>query len=497
MYLLIVMAKSKLLFIFCISFIGGIFISTFFDLPKILILCLIGTGVMMLFFLYKNAVIFAAGLIIIGLILGFWRAYEFKDKIDENHISFYNGEEVSLEGVVLSEVSKKKSKIEFELGKIWLEGREIGGKVLIFLPRYSDVKYGDLLKVKGKLIEPQGFENFDYKGYLSQFKVYSQMFSPKVEVREHDKANFLLSEIFKVKEKFNESLARSVPEPESSFARKLTSGEKNSLDDDVIEAFKETGMSHVIAISGLHVSLIAALILAVGNKVNRKVSLIVTVIFISIYVVFTGASASVVRAGIMGSLIILSSNVGRLSNIRNAIVLAGVAILAINPMLLEYNVGLHLSFLSVFGIVYIAPFMQKVLKFLPSSFKVREVFAITLSAQLVTLPIVLFNFKVISLISPIANFLILPSIPISMIFSFFAGFAGMLFPEIGIFLGLFAWVPLTYGIRVAEWCSKIPFSSFQFKRIDFALVFVYYLSIAVFYLFYKHFCNLKKIKGVV
>jgi len=167
----------------------------------------------------------------------------------------------------------------------------------------------------------------------------------------------------------------------------------------------------------------------------------------------------VVRAAIMGGLLILARREGRNYRINNAIIFAGAAMLFFNPYLLRYDASFQLSFLATLGLVYLAPHFNKWFSRLPNFLSFRTNLAATLSAQVMTLPVILFGFGRFSLIAILANVLILPVIPLTMLFGFLAGLIGFISLKIAAIFILPAWFMLSYQIWVVKILSLLPFAS--------------------------------------
>lgn len=174
---------------------------------------------------------------------------------------------------------------------------------------------------------------------------------------------------------------------------------------------------------------------------------------------------------------------GRLSNPRNALGLAAVIMLMINPKLLRYDVGFQLSFLATISIMYLSSYIKKYLVFLPKLFKIRESAAMTISAQFLTLPIIVYNFEKLSLVAPITNILIVPLVPISMILGGLAGFLGFISDYLGQVAAYPVWMLLSYKIAVVEKLAAIKYSYYEIYDLWWGWILVYY--ILSFYLIYR------------
>jgi competence protein ComEC len=142
-----------------------------------------------------------------------------------------------------------------------------------------------------------------------------------------------------------------------------------------------------------------------------------------------------------------------------ALLIAGVAMLLINPYLLVYDPGFQLSFLATLGLIVLAPFIESKLHLVPTTFQAREFLTATVTTQLFVLPLLLFQIGAFSVVSVIVNVLVLPMVPVAMFFTFVAGVGGMLVTELGILLGFVAHLSLSYIILIAKLFSGLPFAA--------------------------------------
>ncbi|MEK7087606.1 MAG: ComEC/Rec2 family competence protein, partial [Patescibacteria group bacterium] len=191
----------------------------------------------------------------------------------------------------------------------------------------------------------------------------------------------------------------------------------------------------------------------------RRLIFWIVITSIIVFTLIAGAGASVVRAAIMGGLLVLASREGRFYKVTNAIVFAGALMLFFNPYLLRYDVGFQLSFLAALGLIYLAPHFNHWFANLPNFLSFRNNLSATLSAQIMTLPIIFWEFGRFSLVATIANVLILPAIPVTMLFGFLAGLSGFISLKIAELLILPAWLLLSYQIFVVKFLSILPWAS--------------------------------------
>jgi competence protein ComEC len=209
-------------------------------------------------------------------------------------------------------------------------------------------------------------------------------------------------------------------------------------------SFNRMGLSHITAVSGGNIVILMSILLPclIFLGMWRTQAFYVALASIWLYVIMVGFPSSGARAAIMGSLLLLSQKLGRQNTSSRTIIIAASLMLLANPWLLLHDVGFQLSFLASMGIIYLKPiidrliFLEKLEKSPVDGNKLRyvtDIISVTLSAQIFTLPLVIYHFGTISFVAPITNVLVLPIVPFLMIFGFLAS-------VFGVFSGFFSWV---------------------------------------------------------
>ena len=264
-------------------------------------------------------------------------------------------------------------------------------------------------------------------------------------------------------------------------------GNRSEISPEVLESFNLTGTRHIIAISGLHITIITVmlmyLLLAIG--INRNKAFYLAVLAMAFFVIMIGLPPSAVRAAVMGGLVLLAVKVGRLNSSLNAIVFAAAAMLIINPDLLRHSVGFQLSFAAVLGIIYLFPILEKysekIIKSDLAAYRfVRSVILITLSAQIATLPILINSFENLSLSSILANVLILPIVPAIILGSFLAMAGGGVSLLLGQIISWPIWLMVTYQIKIIEYLAGCSWSAISIKIFPAWAFGIYYFLLAGF-----------------
>lgn len=441
---------------FCLGFLSGIFVANSFS-----DFCCAGRwmffAVCFCFaFKFKSKILW----LICGISLGVFRFFvSLPDFSDANFISYYNGsEDFHFEGEIVREVDARVDSqyLTIEVAEPFY------GLVYAKADRYPEYDYGDFVSVSGELSEPFFLEDFSYKDYLARYGIYSVSYYPMISVIEVGEGNLFWEAMFFLKEKFEKALNEIFPEPTASLASGLLLGSRKGMPDEILENFRISGLTHIVAISGYNITIVIAFVGAIFSFMSKRRQIIFACVFVALFALFVGASAAVVRASIMGIIGLTAIWFGRQNVTLNAMILAATVMNIWNPKIILWDVGFQLSFMATLGIVYVSPllkfFCENRLKcffsIVPESLGIRDALILTLSAQTASLPIIFNNFGRISWVAPIANMLVAPLIPLAMLFSFGAAVLylfGMKFP--GLVVGYYAWFFMEGICWVAELAS--------------------------------------------
>ncbi len=497
-------SKAKIFLICCLVFIAGIAIASFLPIELIQYDLRWFTGIMacsvllILFWRYKRIRISA--LIGLFLFLGFWRYAIGLPVNSPDKIWYYNGETVAMEGMISNEldIRDKNQKLEINVGAIRKTSPQpfpskeegvykVSGKILVTTDLYPVYNYGDKLEITCDLQAPEQFQGFAYDRYLARYDIYSVCYYPRITLTPGPfpaaspagEVSWFYAEVFKLKDKLREKINQGLNEPTASLAKAIILGDKKGITDDLREIFSQAGISHIVAISGMHISILAAMVMGLLLSIGlaRRYAFYLASLFLIVYIILIGMPASAMRAGLMGFLVLLALNLGRLNKLTNSLVLAAAILLLINPKLLRDDIGFQLSFLAVLGIAYVYPLLNDILdKIKIPKFKgVRDLFIITIAAQAFTLPIIAYNFSQISIIAPLANLLVLWTLPFLMICTITAIGLCFLIPGLSVVFFLPSWLLLEYIIMAPSYLVKIPYSYIEINYIWLGWLIIYYL----------------------
>lgn len=349
----------------------------------------------------------------------------------------------------------------------------IGGGVLLrdraMWPRHA---YGERVRATGTLSIA---ERDGYGKSLRAQGIQATMFARSIDTEEPAPLS-AFGILGAVREAVEGRLRQLLPEPEASLAVGLLTGTRASFPEPLVEALRTSGLTHITAVSGFNVAIVLVLLEQTFFWIPRQWRLGPLLGGLALFALFTGASASVVRACIMGGLGVLALHAGRLSQARRGVLLTAGIMLLWNPRMLTGDLGFQLSFLSVIGIMEVSPLLEPLLKRVPNVLALREGIALTLASQITAAPWIAYALGNVSLISLPANLLAAPLVPLSMLL----GAVTLLLSPLG--LGLLAAfvvkIPLTLLIAVAHGTAAVPFAALEGLRIPLPLLVAYYACLA-------------------
>jgi len=474
-------SSSKIFIASLVLFVAGVGVHSIFSTSIIstigIIIALVVLVVAMVL-LWRHKIIRTVLLLGLFFVLGVFRFdLGARAVFNENGAAGFTGKIVSLRGVItaLPEHQGRSTSYRISIENILQERQwqKISGKILVYAPRYPEFEYGDRVAFTCELKKEEDAKKRGWYASRGASAVCSvrEAFElvdknagdPMLGILLHGRANIL------------KTLQLKLPEPQSGLLAGLLVGERAGLSDDLSESLRRTGTTHIIAISGFNIAMITSILFAVlAYFIRRKGAFWVTIGFLIAFVFFVGAGASVVRAAIMGGIVLVARYMGRTGNGFRLLVLAAAIMLAVNPWLLVFDLGFVLSFAATVGLLIFAHPLSDLLTFIPKDFRLRETLSETLAATFATLPFTVSTFGIISFIAPLANLLVLILVPVATwIGVFFILFSKV--PLLGVFFGWISWVFLTAIIGFIEFFGSLNFAAVEVGGIPFifsAIMFV-------------------------
>jgi competence protein ComEC len=439
----------------------------------------------------KPALVLTA-LLACGLFVGASTLYLDQLIPDQDSIARHNdGGPVTFHGVVAEEpaIDGQTQRVRLDVREVFAdnEWRDASGGVLFHASQHPRYAYGDVIELTGELEEPPSFQDFDYREYLSRQGIDSLIAYPdEARVIERGAGNSALAWMYSLRGRLGDALDGALPEPQAALARGLLLGQRADIPDDLNAAMNTTGTSHLVAISGYNVSLVAALIIATFSfLIGRRRAAVLALVAIAGYTALTGGSPTVVRAAIMGSLFVTATIVGRPTSALASILLAAAIMTGLDPRVIE-DVSFQLSFAAIAGLVYLAPPLEAMLA---NALRTRgiepdsgwlsatllEASAVTVAAIVATLPIMALHFERVSLVALFTNLLLVPAFPVILASTALTAITGAVWQPLGDATAWLSWAMLTYLIEVARFFEALPIAAVDIPDVSTAHAAVAYL----------------------
>lgn len=366
--------------------------------------------------------------------------------------------------------------------------RPVTGRVwVVWYPdRAPALHYGDRVTLRGRL-QPLPTEGRNgYRDVLLRRGIFAEMVNPRVGVLGLRPASLLLRGLFALREHAYQVVQTLWPEPEAGFFAGVLLGMDNALAETVYRAFRETGTAHILVISGFNITIVAGLFLALFRRVfSQGRAMLAAAIAVLAYALLVGADSAVLRAAVMALLSLWAHHLGRRSHGLTALAFTAAIMAGVQPLLL-WDVSFQLSFaatlgLLLFGDPLVEGFTRLAARCLPRPWPQRlagpagEFFLMTLAAQTTTLPVMVVHFGQLSLISWVANPLILPVQAPLMVLGGLAVLVGLVALPLARVSALLAWPLAAYSIRLAEVLARFPWATVPVRADVFLVLYAFFL----------------------
>lgn len=369
---------------------------------------------------------------------------------------------LTIEGKVSEFPDERDSKTEYSILVSKIEGQNLTNefKVLVNAERFPRAEFGDLIKAEGTLdvpgiIEAKDGSKFDYGKYLRSQGFVARMSFVKVEILEKSNSS-IKSVLFKIRKTFSDGIENSFPEPQSGFLKGIILGEKHAIGKDTEEVFQKAGLTHLVVLSGYNVMIVIGVILFIMRRISLRMAPYIAGITLLGFVIMTGAEEPAIRAGLMAGIMLIGLVLRKRYVAGRALALVIIGFTLWDP-LSATSLSFLLSAVATFAVIYVAPIVSNYFQFITANFGLREATSTTIAAQVFVAPLILFSIGSIPVLSLIANVLVLPIMPLAMIFGAVAAVTGM-FSFLPIIFAYPAHILLSYVIYVAKIIGSIPFA---------------------------------------
>lgn len=407
---------------------------------------------------------------------------------------------VTVTGYVSNYPLHKDNKVQFDLTVTTIaqagQRQAVAGELRLTTNSQANYRYGQPLQLQGRLVTPPEFTDFSYRDYLARKGIHSLFYPNSIDLLpEPNQGNPLLSQLYRLRARGERLLNQLLPEPYAALANGMLLGIESGIPDKLYEQFNLTGSSHVIVISGSNVALIAGVMLAFGRRLmGQRCAIWLALAGIAGYALLVGGDAAVLRAAWMGALFAIATTLGRRSTALVSLAFACWLMTMVNPLTL-WDVGFQLSSAATAGLILFAPAVAAFFGRLwpgrlgggpltgslvvggvnlaqtgQSALQgiLQDGLMVTIAANISTLPLVLYYFGRLSLVSLATNVLIAPAQAFIMLW----GSAGILLGVVGLvpLAQLVLWIPwlcLVWTVTVVQWTAGLPGASLEIT--DYAL----------------------------
>ena len=409
-----------------------------------------------------------------------------------NDIAYLAGQgEIQLVGVVIEDPqhseSKQRAVLAIERAALTGKWQRTIGLLLVTLPVYPERHYGERLELSGPIKLPREAEQpgtFDYRLYLARRGIFSLSEPKTVRLLQSQQGNPMRMALLELRNHSRQVLTRSLPEPQAALAVGILLGLQSAIPEQVSEAFSITGTSHILVISGWNITIIATALYALAErlKLSKHSAFWVILITIWLYTLFVGASAAVVRAAVMGSIVVLGQRLERQAHAWTTLLAASWVMTLLNPHTL-WDLGFQLSALATASLFAFGKGTEGLLMHTPLRWEwlgwAREALTATLAAQILALPLILYNFGNLSVVAPLANVVLLPMVPYAMLFGALALLGGLVMLPLGQVLAMPAYAFLAWLTEGARLFAEIPWAQLILPAFPLWMLLAYYAIVGL------------------
>jgi competence protein ComEC len=472
----------------------GIFVGYQFRLPWQFCLAGLAPLVLLIFTRKYLKLIIVTSLGIIIFVAAVAWTYTSLNTVDDSRVRFYNDLGVAeIKGELVSDTDIRDRTTHLILAtesiKLDTEWRDVSGRVLVFVPRYPSYHYGDVLRVTGELRTPRPLGEFDYPGYLAHQGIYTTMLYPEIEVLATGQGFPPLAWIYSLREHLAQTLTQVLPEPQASLAQGIILGIRGNMPQEVRDDFSRSGTAHLLAISGLHLGVMAGIMLGIGLWLfGRRRYLYVWLAFgaVWLYAVITGMNPPVVRGAIMVSLFLVAEALGRQRSAMVALTFAAAVMAGVSPYILG-DASFQMSFLAMAGLVFVFPVLRDYGRQLIAARigeegglvsmagLIVDTLSATLGAVIAVWPLIAYYFGIVSLVGPLATFLAVAALPLIILTGTLTAFVGLASISVAQVVGWLAWPFLTYLMLVVRGMAASSVSSVEVSSISPVFIIGYYV----------------------
>ncbi|MFM7280053.1 MAG: ComEC/Rec2 family competence protein [Microcystis aeruginosa] len=390
---------------------------------------------------------------------------------------------IKITGNIISEIRlNRRENLQF-----WLEVKEFSlknlpkekseGKLYVTLPNLAEnqVYPGQEITVKGLLYRPRRANNpnaFDFANYLARQGAFAGL-----------KGEIIIDKkpptwgVWQIRQRIVEAQIQGLGQEKGTLLSSITLGRQAvNLPAKITDLFIKTGLAHILAASGFHVSILLGFVLTVTRNLSPKQQFIIAVTILIIYGTLTGLQPSVMRAILMGIGALIGLLYNRQVNSLGSLLLAATILLLWQPLWI-WDLGFQLSFLATLGLIITVPLLKNKIDYFPNL--IAEPIAISLAATLWTMPLLMFTFNSIALYNIPINIITTPLITLISLGGVFTAFLGLIYPPLGSIGASILYYPLELLLQITNFFSRLPFSTYSTGKLSLGVMLIIYICLTL------------------
>ncbi len=481
--------NKRPLCLICIAFVMGILVENGLTITAFFFT----TAVLFLIVVFLFSRVKKQGVILLLTLMSFTVGGMLFNYSEKNYLfglDDYYGKQIAIEGYINSEPEEDENKIKFTFKTSSISGKPKNENILFYVYNKSEgnfsnkLSYGTVLTLKAEINRPKPATNpggFNYQRYLASIGISGTVNVMNIsEIKISGKGSgWIIKKMgYKIKNTVLGIVRECLPKNQAGLIAGMIIGYKDGLDENAYEAFRKAGLTHIMVASGMNIAFIILPLTFLFRKLRltRKVANIIIMCVLVLFIFVTGFSASVVRAVIMGIMILTGQIIMRETDIYTSISAAVLLLLLYNPFMI-FDIGFQLSFAATISLVMFYPSIKAAVSFKYVPEIVSDTLAATLAAQIGVVPISIYYFNSLSLVSVISNLLVVPTVQVITIIGFIMVFTGLININLAVLIGYINNSVLSFVLFVTEISSKFPYATIKIPTPSILLISIYYATL--------------------
>lgn len=391
--------------------------------------------------LWQRSAYLLVAIVIAGTFVGLWRGSLLRAELTAYQHIFGHVARVSATVTDDPDVGKRGETL-VRLSHVSIAGHDVAGKLWVSIQHSGDIKRGDIVVVSGMV--NSGFGSFAGSMYQARM----------MQIRRPQPGDVARQ----VRDWFADHVRLGIHEPQASLGLGYLLGQRRALPPELTQALVVTGLTHVVVASGYNLTILVRLARRLFVRVSKYLATLAASTMVVGFIAVTGASPSMTRAGLVSGLSLAAWYYGRKFHPLVLLPFAAAITVIIDPTYAWNDLGWQLSFAAFGGVMIVAPLLQRYFFGTTKPGMIRQILGETISASIVTLPILIYAFGQFSNIALLTNLLILPLVPLAMLLTFLAGVGGIILPGLATMIGVPAQMLLTYMTSVVDYFAGLSWA---------------------------------------